>query len=75
MSGKYSAEWWKKFSNMDRERSAGQVCVHIVDDLIRATAKSRQRTGVKADISRSAAAGSKVQLSRPAHHRAAFSTQ
>jgi hypothetical protein len=41
MSGKYSAEWWKKFSSMNRERSDGQDRPNLLD-LIQTEASARQ---------------------------------
>jgi hypothetical protein len=53
MSGKYSAEWWKKFSSMDRERSDRQDRPNLIEDLIHATAATGKCAGVKAETSRS----------------------
>ncbi len=41
MGGKYSAEWWEKIADMNREMGARQGPSQIVDDLIQATATGK----------------------------------
>jgi hypothetical protein len=51
MSGKYSAEWWQKFSNMNQEGRPGRDPSNVIDDLPRETARGAGRPpiGVKAE--------------------------
>jgi hypothetical protein len=41
MGGKYSAQWWEKIAEMNREMEAGNSPSQIVDDLIQATASGK----------------------------------
>ncbi|TMJ68212.1 MAG: hypothetical protein E6G80_16045 [Alphaproteobacteria bacterium] len=41
MGGKYSAEWWEKIADMNREMGARQSPSQVVDDLIQATATGK----------------------------------
>jgi hypothetical protein len=42
MGGKYSAEWWEKITDVNRETTARQAGSHLVDDLIQATANGKR---------------------------------
>ena len=51
MGGKYSAEWWGKITDINRETTARHDPSHLVDGLIQATAngkRSRTRKSEKA---------------------------
>jgi hypothetical protein len=41
MAGKYSAEWWEKIADINREISPRQDPSSVVDDLIQATASGQ----------------------------------
>jgi hypothetical protein len=41
MGGKYSAEWWEKIADINREISARHNPSSVVDDLIQATASGQ----------------------------------
>jgi hypothetical protein len=41
MAGKYSAEWWEKIADINREISPQQDPSSVVDDLIQATASGQ----------------------------------
>src|SRR5215831_1462168 len=42
MGGKYSAEWWEKITDVNRETTARHDRSHLVDDLIQATANGKR---------------------------------
>jgi hypothetical protein len=49
MAGKYSAEWWEKIADINREISARHDPSSVVDDLIQATANGRPSPMTKSE--------------------------
>jgi hypothetical protein len=49
MGGKYSAEWWKKITDVNREMTARHEGSHLVDDLIQATANGKRSRARKSE--------------------------
>ena len=49
MAGKYSAEWWEKIADINREISARHDPSSVVDDLIQATASGRPSPMTKSE--------------------------
>ena len=41
MSGKYSAEWWEKIADLNRDNNPVQDRASVVDYLIQTTARGR----------------------------------
>jgi hypothetical protein len=52
MCAKYSAEWWEKFPDINREISPRRDPSRIVDDLIQETASGRPSPTRKSERSR-----------------------
>jgi len=52
MCAKYSAEWWEKFPDINREISSRRDPSRIVDDLIQETASGRPSPTGKSERSR-----------------------
>jgi hypothetical protein len=49
MGGKYSAEWWEKITDVNRETTARHDRSHLVDDLIQATANGKRSRARKSE--------------------------
>jgi hypothetical protein len=49
MGGKYSAEWWEKITDVNRETTARHPSSHLVDDLIQATANGKRSRARKSE--------------------------
>jgi len=49
MGGKYSAEWWEKITDVNRETTARHEGSHLVDDLIQATANGKRSRARKSE--------------------------
>jgi hypothetical protein len=57
MGGKYSAQWWEKVPDMNREIEARHSPSQVVDDLIQATATGKTRRADFASIETSRSPG------------------
>src|SRR5260221_13880088 len=57
MGGKYSAQWWEKIPDMNREIEARHSPSQVVDDLIQATATGKTRRADFASIETSRSPG------------------
>ena len=51
MAGKYSAEWWEKIADINREISPRHGLSSVVDDLIQATASGQLSPTSKSETS------------------------
>lgn len=57
MGGKYSAEWWEKITDINREMTVQRDRSHLVDDLIQATANGKRSRARKSEKLRAELAG------------------